>query len=40
MDFYLAFTTNGREHWIPRHIDFIVELIYIYDVEDLVEVVT
>jgi hypothetical protein len=30
MDFYLSFTTNGREHWIPRHIDFIVELIYIF----------
>jgi hypothetical protein len=40
MDFYLAFTSNGREHWIPRHIDFIVELIYIYAVEDVVVVVT
>jgi hypothetical protein len=35
MDFYLSFTTNGREHFIPRHIDFIIELIYIFDVTDV-----
>jgi hypothetical protein len=39
MDFYLAFTTNGREYWLPRQIDFVVELTYIFDVEEVIEVI-
>jgi hypothetical protein len=35
VDFYLSFTTNGREHFIPRHIDFIVELIYIFNIDEV-----
>jgi hypothetical protein len=35
VDFYVQFTTNGRDYFLPRHLGFIIELVYIYNVNNV-----
>jgi hypothetical protein len=37
VEFNVQFTTNGREYFLPRHLGFIIELVYVYNV-DTVEI--
>jgi hypothetical protein len=35
VDFYVQFTTNGRDYFLPRHLGFIIELVYIYNINNV-----
>jgi hypothetical protein len=35
VNFNVQFTTNGRDYFLPRHVGFIIELVYIYNVQNV-----